>query len=277
MNKKNIFIGEFSGTFILVLFGCGSVAVTKLFGAHNSLYQVAAIWGFAVALAIYTTRHLSGAHLNPAVTISMYLIKRMKSYELPIYLSAQLLGAFFAALILYLLFSPSIAHYEWGHHIIRGEANSIETAMIFGEFYPNPGNGVDIKVSLMSAILAELIGTGLLVFFILSLTDSSNAGKPDSNSAPVFIGGTVFVIICIIAPLTQAGLNPARDFGPRIFSYLAGWGEAAFPDNQFGFFFVYILGPILGGAIASFIYSLVYKPAMEGKDLKYVENNERIN
>lgn len=264
MTFNEEFLGEIVGTFIMVLFGCGSVAVTVLFGAHNSLYQVAAIWGLAVTLSIYATRHLSNAHLNPAVSIAMVLSKRMKLNQLALYIPAQLLGAFLAAVVLYLLFSSSILNYEVMHNIIRGEADSIKTAMMFGEYYPNPGNS-EVTVSLLNAFTAELIGTGVLIFMIFALTDTANVGKPDDNLTPLFIGGTVSLIICIIAPLTQAGLNPARDFGPRLFAYFAGWGDVAFPDNQYGFFIVYILGPIVGGIVASSFYTIMFKPAMEKK------------
>src|SRR5215510_14686438 len=98
MFKVKEVIGEFLGTFILVLFGCGSVAVAVLFGEYNSIFQIALAWGFGVMLAIYLTRHLSCAHLNPAVTIAMVCSKRMAARKLPSYLGAQFAGAFFAGL-----------------------------------------------------------------------------------------------------------------------------------------------------------------------------------
>lgn len=133
------FAGEFIGTCILVFFGCGSVAVTILFSAHVGLFQIAMVWGVGVALAIYATRHLSCAHLNPAVSIAMVVGKRMRLSKLPTYLTAQFCGAFFAAVVLYLLFSSSIARYESLHAIVRGTPASVRTAMMFGEFYSQPG------------------------------------------------------------------------------------------------------------------------------------------
>ncbi|HCC51368.1 MAG TPA: aquaporin [Porphyromonadaceae bacterium] len=257
------FAGELLGTFILVLFGCGSVAVSILFGEYNSILQIGVAWGFGVMLAIYLTRHLSCAHLNPAVSIAMVISKRMAVRKLPAYLGAQFTGAIIAGLTLYLLFSPSIEAYESAHHIIRGAASSVDTARMFGEFYPNPGGTAIVSMPL--AIAAEAFGTFLLLLFIFALTEGCNVGRPSDTMAPVFIGLTVTSIICLIAPLTQAGLNPARDVGPRIVAWLAGWGNAAFPDNSGGFFFVYILGPVIGGSVAAFFFLYMLEPLMKRK------------
>ena len=124
------FIGETLGTFILVLFGCGSVAVATLFGEYGSIFQIAIVWGIGVSLAIYLTRHLSCAHLNPAVSIAMVLGKRMPVKNLPIFLVAQFLGAFLAGAMVYALFSPSIAAFESAHGIIRGTVESTQTIAI---------------------------------------------------------------------------------------------------------------------------------------------------
>ena len=180
-------IGELLGTFVLVLFGCGSVAVAVLFGEYNSIFQIALAWGFGVMLAIYLTRHLSCAHLNPAVTIAMVVSKRMSARCLPGYLGAQLLGAFLAGITLFLLFSPSIEAYESAHNIVRGTASSVDTARMFGEFYPNPGAGVISVVSMPLAIAAEAFGTFLLLLFIFALTESCNVGRPSDSMTPVFI------------------------------------------------------------------------------------------
>jgi glycerol uptake facilitator protein len=259
------FAGEFIGTLLLVFFGCGSVAVTILFSAHIGLFQVAIIWGLGVTVAIYATRHLSCAHLNPAVSIAMVLGRRMSPSKLPAYLSAQFMGAFVAAAILYLLFAESIARYESMNHILRGSPDSVRTARMFGEYYVATGGAA--VVSMMTAFLAEAIGTFGLVFLIFSLTEGCNLGRPDDALAPLFIGLTVTLIICIIAPLTQAGLNPARDLSPRLFALLSGWGDAAFPDRHFGFITVYVLGPICGGTVAAGLFTCVIEPLMKGKDI----------
>ncbi len=253
-------VGEALGTFVLVLFGCGSVAVSVLFNAHQGLMQVALAWGIGVTLAIYLTRHLSCAHLNPAVSIAMAVSRRMAARKLPVYLLAQFAGAILAGLTLYALFASSIAAYESVHGIVRGAAASTKTAMMFGEFYPNPGMAA--VVSLPLAIGAEALGAFLLILMIFALTEGCNVGRPDEALAPVFIGLTVTSIIGLIAPLTQAGLNPARDLGPRLVAWLAGWGAAAFPDRVGGFLYVYVLGPILGAVLAALFFVRLIEPAM---------------
>ena len=264
--KLHEFMGEFIGTFLLVLFGCGSVAVSVLYSAHVGLFQVAMVWGLGVTVAIYATRHLSCAHLNPAVSIAMVLGQRMALRKLPVYVGAQFIGAFAAAATLYLLFAASIAQFESLHHILRGAPDSVRTAMMFGEYYPNPGAGTAAVVGTFTAFLAEAVGTFVLVFLIFSLTEGCNLGRPDDALAPLFIGLTVTIIISIIAPLTQAGLNPARDLSPRIFAMLAGWGKAALPDPGIGFLTVYVLGPICGALVASGLFTYVIEPLMKGKN-----------
>jgi glycerol uptake facilitator protein len=259
------FAGEMLGTFILVFFGISAVGVSVLFAAHSGLFQVAMIWGIGVFLAIYCTRHLSCAHLNPAVSLAMVLAKRMDIKKLPVYWLAQVIGAFLAAGLLYLLLANSIANFEQVHHLMRGQANSLQTAMIFGDYFPNPGMPAGIiAVSSPLAFGAEALGTFLLVTTIFLLTEGCNVGGPPSSIAPVMIGLTVTVIISALAPLTMAGLNPARDFGPRLFAYLAGWGHLAIPGPSGGVLVVYILGPLAGGVVAALLFTWIWEPLMQG-------------
>ena len=254
------FIGEMMGTFILTLFGCCCVAVSILFGEYNSIFQIGLVWGLGVTLAIFLTRNICCAHLNPAVSVAMVVAGRMPARRLPVYLTAQLAGAVLSGLVLYGLCSASIAHYESVHEIIRGTAASVDTARMFGEFYPNPGDAGISTVSLPLAMCAEGFGTFLLVLFIFALTEDCNVGRPSSDLQPMFIGLTVSSIIFFIAPLTQAGLNPARDLGPRLVAYFAGWGQAALPDAVGGWFWVYVLAPVIGGCIAALFFKYVLEP-----------------
>lgn len=266
MKYLHEFIGELLGTFLLVFIGCSSVAVAVLFSAHAGLFQIACIWGIGVTIAIYATRHLSCAHLNPAVSIAMALGRRMSWRKLPIYIVAQCAGAFIAAAILYLLFSDSITHFESINGILRGSPQSVKTAQIFGEFYPNPGAGPAAVVSTLCAFFTEAVGTFILVLMIFSLTEGCNLGRPSDALCPLFIGLTVTAIISILAPLTQAGLNPARDLSPRLFSWLMGWGDAAFPENKWGCITVYVLGPVVGALAASGLFTFLIEPLMKEKN-----------
>ena len=113
--------------------------------------------------------------------------------------------------------------------------------------------------------MAETVGTFVLVTMIFSLTEGCNLGRPDDALAPFFIGLTVTIIISIIAPLTQAGLNPARDLSPRLFSMIAGWGKAALPDQNFGHLTIYCLGPVVGASLASLVFTRIIEPLMKRK------------
>ncbi len=242
-------LGESLGTFILVFFGCGAVAVAIFFDAFSSLLEVALIWGLGVAIAIYTTRNICPAHLNPAVSLAMCISRKLVWKKLPLYMLAQVLGAFLAGLLLFCIFDNTIQFFEKTHNIVRGSDESIRSAMMFGEYFPNPSFENFTRVPTMLACFMEGLGTFLLVFVILRITE-----KPEqiNSTTPLVIGFTVTIIICIVAPFTQAGLNPARDFGPRMVAYFAGWGNAAFPKVAYSFFTVYILSPLLAGILAAY-------------------------
>jgi len=249
------FLGEVLGTFFLILIGCGAVAVSVLYPQEgHGLFQIALIWGFAIALAVYMTRHLSDAHFNPAITIAMVIAKRLPVAKLPIYFAAQFLGAFLAALLVYGLFAHSIADFENANGIIRGTPESVQSAKMFGCYYSVP--------SMWLACCIEALGTFLLVLLVFSLTDTANVGRPGDALVPIFIGIGVALLITLFAPLTSAGINPARDFAPRMVAWLFGWGDAAFPDKHGGFFWVYIVSPLVGAAASSFFFMKCVAPAM---------------
>ena len=252
-------IAEGVGTFLLTFFGTGAVFVAVLTGALSGLFQVAIVWGIAIGLAIHAVSAVSGAHLNPAVTIAAALFRAFPRWKLAPYILSQIVGAFLASCVLFALFSGLLADFEKKNNITRGQPGSQLSAMVFGEYAPNPAIiGTDQaafdKVTHLQAFAAELIGTALLVFFIFAITDPRNRNRPDGTLFAPAIGLTVAALICIIAPLTQAGFNPARDFGPRLFSYFAGWGSIAIPGPRGEFFTVYILAPIVGGIIGGAFY-----------------------
>ena len=264
------FIGECVGTFILVFFGCGSVCAAVLTSAQAGIFQVAIVWGVAVAVAIHLTASLSGAHLNPAVTIAMMAFGDFEKRKVKGYLAAQFCGAFLAAAVLHGIFATTIAHFEKRTGIVRGEPGSEASAMIYGEYFPNPGGKPltelgDYQLGMSSAFLAEVIGTALLVFVICGLIDRRNSGKVDHLN-PTLIGLTVMMLISIVAPLTQAAFNPARDLAPRVFSALAGWGSVPFTTNGVGWWWVYLVGPTGGGLLGGFLYFRVLKPAYAAKE-----------
>jgi MIP family channel proteins len=263
LSERRALAAEAIGTYLLTLFGTGSVAAAVLTGAQVGLWQVAVVWGFGVALAIYVSAHHSGAHLNPAVTLA-FAIARPAQFRwgrvLP-YWAAQLVGAVAAGASVAALFWPFLERFETEKRLTRGAPGSELAAMVFGQYFPNPALfGTDAAaqalVSPLTATLVEAFGTGVLVFVIFALTDPHNAAVPQGNLVPFFIGFTVAILISLFAPLTQAGWNPARDFGPRLVALALGWGEVAIPGPAGGFW-IYVVGPLLGAPVGAGLYEIL--------------------
>ncbi len=271
-------LAETLGTFILVFFGVGAVHAAVLTGAQSGIWQVAVVWALAISLAIYAVGAVSGAHINPAMTIAFALYRGFPKRRIAPFILSQLLGAFLAAAVLYGLFQGTITHFETANNIVRGAAGSEASAMVFGEYFPNPGTAKAMgwgpeAVPFVTAMLAEAIGTLFLAFFVFAVTDARNAGGPGEKILPIMIGLTVAMCISVIAPLTQAGFNPARDFGPRLFAWFAGWGTIAIPGPRGGFFAVYILSPILGAAVGGALYQYVCSSRIKFS----LRNRQRLN
>lgn len=261
------FVGEFLGTFLLVFFGCGSVAAAVLTGAQVGIFQVAIIWGLGIATAIYLTGSLSGAHLNPAVTCALATGGRFSPALILPYVLAQFAGAFVGAAVLHAIFAGPLVAFEMANGIVRGAAGSEASAMIFGEFFPNPGGKpltaiARTMVSPGGAFLVEAVGTGILVVVVLGVTDGRNSARPRELTA-VTVGLTITMLISLLAPLTQAGFNPARDLAPRLWSSLAGWGSLPFTTNGWGWLIVYIAAPLVGGQAGALLYRVFLRPAYD--------------
>lgn len=275
------FVAEVIGTFILVFLGCGAVHSGVLTGGLSGLWQVGIIWGIAIMLAAHSIGTVSGAHINPAMTIAMAVYRGFPWNRVPAYILAQMLGAFLAAAALFGFYRSFLDEAEKKVGASRGDARSVVTAMCYGEYYPNPGAlnsslpstfdsdaaALFARMTTTQAFLAELLATAVLAWVVFAVTDPRNAGGPAERFAPVFIGLTVATLICVVAPLTQACFNPARDFGPRLFAYFAGWGATAIPGpNGSGFFTVYVVAPTIGalcGGAAYKWFSVAETPAME--------------
>jgi glycerol uptake facilitator protein len=257
-------VGEFLGTFLLVFFGCGSVASAVLLNAHTGVFPVAVIWGLGIATAIYLTNDLSGAHLNPSVTLALASWNGFPWRRVPGYWLAQFLGAFAASAVLYLAFAGALTAFETSHAVVRGAPGSEASAMIFGEYFPNPGghaltDAARAIVSPATAFFVECFGTLILVLVILSVTNPRNGSRPGLLTA-VTIGLTITLLISLFAPLTMAGFNPARDFAPRLFSSLAGWHAIPFTTNGTGWLTIYILAPFTGALAGGAAYRFLLHP-----------------
>jgi len=257
-------LAELVGTFLLVFFGTGAVFVAVLTGALQGLFQVAIVWGLVIALSIYATSAISGTHINPAVTVAAAVFRGLPPGKVIPFIASQVAGAMLASAVLYYLYGDVLAGFESAKGLVRGQPGSELSAMVFGEYFPNPalfGTTAEsqAKVGMTQAMAAEGLGTAVLVFFIFALTDSRNPNRPDGTLSALFIGLTISILIAAIAPLTQAGFNPARDFGPRLFAYLAGWGTVAIPGPRGGFFLVYIMAPTLGGLAGGAVYDVTLR------------------
>ncbi|MEE3664315.1 MIP/aquaporin family protein [Brenneria sp. g21c3] len=240
-------IAEFLGTGLLIFFGVGCVAALKLAGASFGQWEISIIWGLGVAMAIYLTAAISGAHLNPAVTIALWLFACFERRKVIPYILSQIAGAFCAAALVYGLYYNLFVDFEQAHHMVRGSVESLNLASTFST-YPHP------QISVIQAFLVETVITAILMCLILALTDDGN-GIPRGPLAPLLIGILIAVIGASMGPLTGFALNPARDFGPKLFTFLAGWGEVAFTGaRDIPYFLVPIFGPIVGACLGAFGY-----------------------
>jgi glycerol uptake facilitator protein len=211
-------------------------------GNHDS---IAWAWGLGVVLGIYTAGRMTGAHLNPAVTIALAAFRGFSWKKVLPYSAAQFLGAFLAALVV-----------RWNYTEALHKVDPGLTIKTQGVFSTLPGNGADIGVHMWGGFRDQIIGTAILMFLILAIVDLRNT-SPGANMAPFIVG---LVVVGIgMAWGTNAGyaINPARDFGPRLASFLTGYG-GAFKD-QFGdvYFWVPIVAPIIGALVGAFLYDLL--------------------
>ncbi len=260
-------LAEVVGTFALILVGDGVVAAAVLIGAYDPV-GVAWVWGLAVMIAVYLVGGVSGAHLNPAVTLAFSAYRQFPKWKIVPYVLAQVAGAFLGAAAVFVSwrgFWQSAAN-KFG--VTIGQPGSQRLMMALCCYYPNPGAAGTrpqdlVKVSTGTAFAAETIMTMLLLMAILALIDDRNLQAPKSNLAPLFIGFVVAAMVAIGGPLTMTALNPARDFGPRLFGYLAGWGNVALPGPRGNEWWVYILAPTTGGLLGGAIYDAGLRPFLQ--------------
>jgi glycerol uptake facilitator protein len=282
MKKPSLFgecVAEFTGTMILTFFICGAVNVAVFTGALVGLLQVALVCGLGVTVGIYASAGISGAHLNPAITLAMTVWRGFPVKKVGPFIFAQLLGGFAAGLLTYAMYHGVVAEFEIAKHIVRGAPGSELSAMAFGEYFPNPAGGLSVTaVPLAVAFLAEALGTAVLAMAIFAFTEKRNGVNPNWMT-PLLIGLTVAILISLIGPLTQAGFNPARDFGPRFAALLFGWGNIALFGTHGGTVQVYILAPILGAILGGAFYQLLLRRHLPqlGEELEIGVERERVN
>ena len=236
---------EFLGTFVLIAFGTGVVAQKVLSGgADGSALGIHLAWGLAVMMGIYASAGVSGAHLNPAVSLALAARRGFPWGKLPAYVAAQVAGAFSGAALTYLTYREAFDHFDSG---VRAVSGATATAGIFAT-YPQP------YLSLGGGFLDQVVGTALLMLGIFAISDRRNAGPVAGG--PVLVGGLVAVIGMSFGTNAGYAINPARDLGPRLFTALAGWGGEVFRAGN-GWWWVPIVAPCLGALVGGFVYDLL--------------------
>src|SRR5215813_993758 len=251
-------VAEFLGTFIVILVGDGAVATAVMTGSLDG-WGVAMMWGIGVTLAIYVAAPVSGAHFNPAVTITMAAFRGFPVKRILPFVVSQVAGAFAGAAAVYAMWSG-----YWPRAIEKlgvevGAPGSQKLMAVFSCFYPGPGSiGVDgsawATLSTGGAFFVEALATGFLLMMIFALTEPGSSALPESGLGPLFIGLTVAVSVGLVGQLTMDAINPARDLGPRLFGYVIGFGRIAFPGPRGNEWWLYILGPITGALLGAGVY-----------------------
>jgi len=239
-------LAEFFGTFVLILFGAGVVAqfiVSKQ--ANGSYLGINLAWGLGVVMGCYVSMGVSGAHLNPAVTLAAAVHRGFPWKKVVPYAIAQTAGAFVAAAVVYLTYREGLAAFDGGVRQVLGPQG---TAGIFAT-YPQP-----YLSTFPGGFIDQVVGTAILIAVIFGITDARNAPAP-AGLVPVIVGLLVVGIGAAYGTNSGYAINPARDFGPRMFTFLAGWGSEVFRAGNY-WWWVPIVGPLVGGVLGGWLYDL---------------------
>jgi len=236
-------IAEFLGTFVLIALGTGVVAMVVLFPSavpgevvHGGFTNITVAWGLAVTMGIYIAGKVSGAHLNPAVTLALAVFRGFPWRKVLPYCFAQTAGAFVAAALVYKNYLPAF------HQV---DPQLERTAGVFTTFPAFPA-------ILQAGFLDQVIGTGLLLLFIFAITDEYNT-PPGANMAPLMIGLVVVAIGMSFGGMHGYAINPARDFGPRLFTVVAGFRNNGITDGN-RIWWVPVLAPLFVGLAGAALY-----------------------
>jgi glycerol uptake facilitator protein len=246
-------ISEAVAVLIIIVIGDSVAGMLVLYSPSPyaaAYWGVAMTWGLSVALAVYVTGAVSGTHANPAVTIALWLYRKFPTKKVLPYMGAQVIGGIVGAAIVYALYGPVIDHFNAVHHITRMSDPSSG-----GVFFTRPG----LAITPLHAFFDEIILTAILIFGIFALTAVHNTMAPMANSSALIIGLLIAAIGGCAGNLEGWPINPARDFGPRVFAFFAGWGPQAFPA-QYNYWWIPIVAPLIGGVVGGFCYQFLINP-----------------
>jgi glycerol uptake facilitator protein len=281
-------LSEFFGTFVLIAFGDGVVAMavaalpgtgrtagpTVIFQAAGDWLLITWGWAMAVAFAVWVAGGVSGAHINPAVTLAFAVRRKFAWNKVLPYWVAQVAGAFVGAALVFLVYFNSIDAFNIAAKTPRSSGSALATYSIFATFPAKYFGG-----GLAGPLIDQIVGTAFLLIFVVAVIDIRNAAV-QSNLAPLVIGLCVAAIGMSYGANAGYAINPARDFGPRLFAFFAGWGKVALPGtyNSSGFafsnyFWVPIVGPLIGAVVGIVLYDLFIGDVLHAR-LKLTENVE---
>jgi glycerol uptake facilitator protein len=262
-------LSEFLGTFVLIAFGNGVVAMavaglpgsgrtadpTTIFQGAGDWLLIALGWALAVAFAVYVAGGVSGAHINPAVTLGFAVRRKFPWNKVGPYMGAQVVGAFLGAALVFVVYNDAMTAFEQASEVSRGSGEALATYSIFATF-PAGYYGGDW----LGPFIDQIVGTAFLLMFVVAVIDTRNLSV-QANLAPLIIGLAVGAIGMSFGANAGYAINPARDFGPRLFAFFAGWGDVALPGTLSiegvtfsNYFWIPIIGPLIGGVIGVLVY-----------------------
>jgi len=258
--QRNILVselgGEFFGTAWIVGMGSMASMAATFVDAFSTtpLSEISLWWSACVVSGIYMASSFFGgceAHFNPAITAGNALFRNFEWSKVVPYSVAQTLGASAGSAASYMVYADSIQAFEENQGLVR--ASSIVSARVFGEYF-DPA-----LLNSAEALGVEAFGTAVLATIVFGLTHPSHHDPKDPSKLPIppIVGSTIFLLINALGPLTQAGMNPARDFGPRLVAFANGWTDVAFQDC-----WVYIAGPLVGALVGAGLVDKVLYPAL---------------
>jgi len=286
MGAAAFLMAEFLGTFVILAFGDGVVAMavaalpgsgraatpTTIFLAAGDWLLIVFGWAFAVAFGVWVAGGVSGAHLNPAVTLAFAARRNFPWRKVVPYWAAQVAGAFVGAALVFLVYQSAINAYDLAAHTAKSSGQALASYSIFATFPAPYFHG-----SVGGPLIDQIVGTAFLVMLVVAVIDARNTAV-GSNMGPLIIGFIVAAIGASWGANAGYAINPARDFGPRLFAYFAGWGKTALPGSYsapgFAFsdyFWIPIIGPLIGGVIGVVIYDLFIGDVLHAR-LKMVED-----
>ncbi|MFF4398249.1 MIP/aquaporin family protein [Streptomyces sp. NPDC001480] len=260
-------MAEFLGTFVLISFGAGSVAVavaglpgsgrtespTTIFLAAGDWLLITWGWAFAVVFGIYVAGGVSGAHLNPAVTLAFAVRRKFAWVKVLPYWFSQLVGAFTGAALVFAVYHDAINAFDAASKPPKTNGHTLATFSIFATFPAPYFHG-----GVWGPLIDQIVGTAFLVMLVVAVIDLRNTAV-QANLGPLIIGFAVAAIGMSYGTNAGYAINPARDFGPRLLTWLAGWQGLALPGNGPWFsdyFWIPIVGPLVGGVIGVLVYDL---------------------